>query len=115
MTAKGYRRKPSYQAVVDMVLKAVRSLLPASIRKSFRMCGIAAEGEKVPENELNERLKQLLVAPENAGMVLDTEKASAENFTEVESHECNDELDYILNGASDITEGLDADQYKSSD
>ena len=34
------------------------------------MCGIAAEGEKVPENELNECLKQLLVAPKNAGMVL---------------------------------------------
>ena len=75
-------------------------------------CGIAAEGEKVPENELNERLKQLLVAPKNAGMVLNTEEASAENIIEVESHnESNeeDELDYIQNGASDIIEGMDAD------
>ena len=110
MTTKGYRRRPSYQAVVDMVLKAVHSLSPESIKKSFRVSGIAAEGEKVPENELNERLKQLLVAPENAGMVLNTE-ASAENIIEVESHESNeeDELDYIQNGASDIIEGMDAD------
>ena len=52
---------------MDMVLKAVHSLSPESIRKSFRMCGIAAEGKKVPENELNERLKKLLVAHENVG------------------------------------------------
>ena len=45
-----------------------------------------SRGRKVPENELNERLKQLLVAPENAGMVLNTEEASAENIIEVESH-----------------------------
>ena len=98
MTAKEYRRRPSYQAVVGMVLKAVHSLLPESIRKSFRVCGIAAEGEKVPENELNERLKQLLVAPENAGMVLNIEEASAEIIIEVESHNESDEeveLDFI--------------------
>ena len=104
MTAKGYRRRPSYQAVVDMVLKAVHSLSPESIRKSFRVCGIAAEGEKVPENELNERLKQLLMAAENAGMVLNTEEASAENIIEVESYnefDKEDELDFIQLGASD--------------
>ena len=97
MTAKGYRRRPSYQAVVDMVLKVVHSLSPESIRKSFRVCGIAAEGETVPENELNERLKQLLVAPENAGMVLNTEEASAENTIEVKSHnESDEEMNWIL-------------------
>ena len=70
------------------------------------MCGIAAEIEKVPENELNECLKQLLVAPENAGMVLNIEEASRENIIEVESHNKSneeDELDFIQNGASDIT------------
>ena len=116
-TGKGYRRRPSYQAVVDMVLKAVHSLLPESIRKSFRVYVIAAEGEKVLENELNERLKQLLMAPKNAGMVLNTEEASAENIIKVES--CNefdeeDELDFIQIGASDIMEGLDADDYDNS-
>ena len=118
MTAKGYRRQLSYQAVVDLVLKAVHSLSPESIRKSFRVCGIAAEGEKVPENKLNEGLKQLLVAPENAGMVLNTEEASAENIIEVESHnesDEEDELDFIQIGASDIIEGLDADDYDNSD
>ena len=80
ITAKGYRRQPSYQAVVDMVLKTVHNLSPESIRKSFRMCDIAAVGEKVPENELNERLKHLLVAPENI------EEASAESIIEMESH-----------------------------
>ena len=82
------------------------------------MCGIAAEGEKVPENELNERLKQLLMAPENARMVLNTEEPSAENIIEVESYNKSDEedeLDFIQNGASDILEGLDADDYDNSD
>ena len=118
MTAKKYRRRPSYQAVLDMVLKAVHSLSPESIRKSFRVCGIATEGEKVPENELNKRLKQLLVAPENAGIVLNTEEVSAENIIEVESHNKSDEedeLDFIHNGASDIIEGLNADDYDNSD
>ena len=118
MTAKKYRRRPSYQAVVDMVLKAVHSLLPESIRKSFRVCGIATEGEKVPENELNKCLKQLLVAPENAEIVLNTEEISAENIIKVESHKESDEedkLDFIHNGASDIIEGLNADDYDNSD
>ena len=101
-----------------MVLKAVLSLSPESIRKSFQVRGIAAEGEKVSENELNERLKQLLVASENAGMVLNTEEASAENIIVVKSHnesDEEDELDFIQNGASDILEGLDADDYDNSD
>ena len=118
MTAKGYCRRPSYQAVVDMALKVVHSLSRESIIKSFRVCGIAAEGEKVPENELNELMKQFLVAPKNAGMVLNIKEASAENIMEVESHnesDEEDELDYIQNGASDIMEGLDADNYDSSD
>ena len=118
MTAKKYRRRPSYQAVVDMVLKAVHSLSLESIRKSFRVCGIATEGEKVPENELNKRLKQLLVAPENAGIVLNIKEVSAENIIEVESHnesDEEDELDFIQNGASDIIEGLNADDYDNSD
>ena len=80
MIAKGDRQRPSYQAVVDMVLKAVHSLSPESIKKSFLVCGISAEGEKVPENELNEHLKQLLMVPENAGMVLSTKEASAESI-----------------------------------
>ena len=56
------------------------------------------------------------MAPENAGMVLNTEEASAENIIEVESHESDeeDELDFIQNGASDIMEGLDADDYDNS-
>ena len=88
------------------------------VSESFRVCGIAAEGEKVPENKLNERLKQLLVVPENAGMVLSTEEASAEKIIEVESHnESNeeDELDFIQIGASDIMGGLDVDDYDNSD
>ena len=81
------------------------------------MCGIAANGEKVPENELNKRLKHFLVIPENAGMVLNVENASEENFKKVESHNVSDkedQLDYIQNGASDITFGLDADEYENS-
>ena len=111
MTAKGYRRRSSYQAVVDMVLKAVHSLSSESIRKSIK-CVVLQQRKKSPCNELKKHLKQLLVAPENAEMVLNTEEAVAENTIEVESHnesDEEDELDFIQNGASDIMEGLDAD------
>ena len=43
--------------LVDMVLKAVHSLSPQNIAKSFRVYDIAAEGEKVSENEVIERMK----------------------------------------------------------
>lgn len=60
MTKKGYRRRPSYQAMVDMVSKAVKCLSKESIQKSFRCCGIAANGQVVPRSELNGRLKSSL-------------------------------------------------------
>ena len=55
-----------------------------------------------------------------AGIVLSIQNASAENFKKLELHSKSDEedeLDYIQNGASDITEGLelDADEYENSD
>ena len=59
-----------------------------------------------------------MVAPENAGMALNIEEASAENIIEVESHnESNEEneLDFIQNSANDIMEGLHADDYDNSD
>ncbi len=37
-----------------------------SIRKAFRCCGIAENGEKVPENELNSRLQAFLVLSADA-------------------------------------------------
>ena len=57
LTKKGYRRRPSYQVMVDMVSKAVHCLGKESIQKSFRFCGIAADGQVVPESELNRSLK----------------------------------------------------------
>ena len=46
MTSKGDRQQPSYQAVVDMMLKAVYSLLLESIRKIFLECVELQQMEK---------------------------------------------------------------------
>ena len=37
-TNKGYRRRPSYQALVNMVLVSALSLSQEAVRKSFRVC-----------------------------------------------------------------------------
>ena len=58
------------------------------------------------------------MAPENKEMMLNIEEASAENIIEVESHnesDEEDELDFIQNGASDIMESQDVDDYDNSD
>ena len=58
------------------------------------------------------------MAPENKEMMLNIEEASAVNIIEVESHnesDEEDELDFIQNGASDIMESQDVDDYDNSD
>lgn len=59
-TKSGYRRKPSYQQIVDFVAEAVASIKPESVVRSFECCGISARGQHVPNDELNSRLRSVL-------------------------------------------------------
>ena len=42
-TSKSYRRRPSYQAFVNMVSMSALRLSQEAVRKNFRVCGIAAD------------------------------------------------------------------------
>ncbi len=63
-TPRGYRRKPSYQYIVDFVSIAVEKLEKEKIRKAFECCGIAEMGAEVPKEKLNGNLVRLLDAAE---------------------------------------------------
>ena len=59
-TKKGNRKPPSYQAIVDMVLEALKRISEGMIKKSFRVCGFAANGVSVPNEDLHSRLRNFL-------------------------------------------------------
>ena len=116
ITNKGYRRRPSYQSLVDMVSQSVRSLSQESIKKSFRVCGIAAEGKEVPETELHGRLKQMLTESER--MLPNPEGSNVEIIIdfelEKESDSDNDVMDFTADGAVEIVEcGDDEESYSN--
>ncbi len=72
-TPKGYRKRPSYQAIIDMVSNAQYSLRKETVQKSFRCCGISAKGGEVPGEELNTRLKTVLKEDEIGTVELESE------------------------------------------
>ncbi len=59
-TPKGYRKRPSYQAVIDMVSLSLDSLKEEVIQKAFKCSGIEEKGIKVPMAELNHNLRAVL-------------------------------------------------------
>ena len=59
-TAKGYRKRPSYQEIVDMVSNALSTISSENIKRAFECCGIASMGRSVGSNLLNQRLKTIL-------------------------------------------------------
>uniref|UniRef100_A0A914XQ42 HTH CENPB-type domain-containing protein n=1 Tax=Plectus sambesii TaxID=2011161 RepID=A0A914XQ42_9BILA len=59
-TRKGYRKRPSYQHILDMVSNAMNAIDSEAIKRAFRCCGIAAYGKIVPVDDLNERLQLVL-------------------------------------------------------
>lgn len=59
-TAKGYRKRPSYQEIVDMVSISLDAIKEETIKKAFRCCGIAEKGQVVPLSELNSRLRGIV-------------------------------------------------------
>ena len=78
------------------------------------MCGIAAEGEEVPETELHGRLKQMLTESER--MLPNPEGSNVEIIIDLESEKesdsDNDVMDFTADGAMEIVEcGDDEESY----
>lgn len=88
-TPKGYRRRPSYQDIVDMVSLSLKEISERTIVTSFECCGISEKGLPVPSDKLNGRLKLL------------TE--SADGLLELQDSDCDD-------GDSDSSDELEEDQ-----
>ena len=59
-TNKGYRKKPSYQEIVNFVARAVATLNKETIQRAFECCGIAPRGQTVERKLLNSRLQDVL-------------------------------------------------------
>ena len=70
-TRKGYRKRPSYQAIVDMVVNASKGISSDTIQKAFECCGVAANGKEVPVLKMNHLLQNILV--NNSGLVSENE------------------------------------------
>ncbi len=71
-TPGGYRQRPSYQAIVDMVSNALDAIQPEMIKRAFECCGIQENGVKVPMERLHEQLRNVLLCT-------DEEESATEN------------------------------------
>ena len=67
-TAKGYRKRPSYEEVLAMVAEALQDVRPATMTRSFEASGVAELGAQVPSERLNERLAKVLHLAEEESM-----------------------------------------------
>lgn len=84
-TSKGYRKRPSWQQVVNFVTSATRSLNRESFTRAFQCCGIGARGASVPEEQLNLQLRQVLSVATNESFASDNDhEESMEIDTESE-------------------------------
>lgn len=103
-TTKGYRKRPSYQKIVDMVISACDKIPSISIQRSFECCGIAANGLEVEIEILNHKLRSIL--ENNKG--LETEFSNlAENEENLEEIE---EYDDENNSFTNYSDFLDEDK-----
>ena len=57
-TPSGYRRCPTYEESIGMVVKAMKAVTPDV--NAFRTCGIAPFGGDIPLDELNQRLRSVV-------------------------------------------------------
>uniref|UniRef100_A0A914WZ58 Uncharacterized protein n=1 Tax=Plectus sambesii TaxID=2011161 RepID=A0A914WZ58_9BILA len=69
MTPKGYRKRPSYKAIVDMVENAVSAISKEMIKWAFECCGIAECGGVVPLEKLNQWFKTVISWKDSAGLI----------------------------------------------
>ena len=78
-----------------MVSVSVLSLSQDAVRKSFRVCGIAADGVHVPESELHSRLQNIL----EKRQALEGVDGGEESGDSAES-----DFDFIESGAHELSD-----------
>jgi hypothetical protein len=61
-TPKGYRKRPDWETVIGFVSRAVTAIKKECIIKSFVVCGNKEKGERVPHQNLNNKLQSILIA-----------------------------------------------------
>lgn len=85
-TPKGYRKRPSYDAIVQMVSRALLSVRPETVMNAFTACGVAAGGQAVATNSLNSHLRRVLGGEDVAADVTaDADEESSESLGEESS------------------------------
>jgi transposase-like protein len=94
-TKKGYRKRPNWNTILNFISNAVKEIKKESIIKSFKSCGVAEKGQRVEYEELNEKLKTVL-------MGITTEDADITNDSEEESD--NEETIEVNEGESEQSE-----------
>ena len=89
-TSKGYRKKPSYQNLVDFTAAALKKISPEIIIRSFECCGIGEYGERIALSMLNKKLQAALVTEKtsqviqhNAELVLEDEEKNIDEEYEL--------------------------------
>jgi hypothetical protein len=68
-TPSGNRKRPSYQAIIDMVSNAIEQISQDTVKRAFECCGIAAHGAPVSQDRLNERFRHVLSWQQSSGLV----------------------------------------------
>lgn len=64
-TKKGYRKKPSWDFIINSISKSVKSIKKDICKKSFVLCGIENGFVHLNEEKLNLKLKKILNPEEN--------------------------------------------------
>ena len=59
-TAKGYRKRPSYTQLLNFVSNSIKEINRETVQRSFKVCGVAANGDGVEPKHLNSRLRAAL-------------------------------------------------------
>ena len=94
-TRAGNRKPPSYSEIVKFVSDAVKELNSDTVKKSFRVCGIAEKGDRIELNELHGRLRTLVECKEE-------EKAEVLEGNSEDESESDDEIIPIDDGGDEL-------------
>jgi hypothetical protein len=90
-TPKGYRKRPSYQALINFVDKAIQKISPEIIKRSFECCGIGEFGTDIPREKMNSKICDVLSFADRTTQVTGTSGPSHHLQTTNESDEASDE------------------------
>ncbi len=107
-TPAGYRQRPSYQAIIDMVANASDTVTPEKIIRAFECCGIVKKGEEVQAEKLNEQLKLVLSWKKETGLV-ENQEIEDENDDDGAGADSGEEALFQVNDNEEMSSDDDID------